>query len=409
MKILVITQRWYPDTFGGSEHVAFEQSKGLANLGHEVFVLTEYNNSSLPAFEEKKFNQGFIKIFRYGQENFFKKWGSSLGDLLTLPKALKKILSQEKFDVAILHHPYPALAFFLSKPKIPALYVFHASTAREAEVEGLRRKFQGFLKPFGSLFAFLFIKVTRLVEKIVLKKSKKIVLFSEFSKKVLQETYPQREEKIQIVPIGIDLEKFKPSDEQKEIRKKLGLPEDREIILTVRRLTLRMGLFELLSAALLVRQNFPKVLFLIIGEGPLKEALVNEIEQLNLKFNVWLLGRVPLEDLPLYYQAADLFVLPTAAFEGLGMATLEALSSGLPVVGTAVGATPEILSQLDLRLIVEEPKPALIAQGIVTYLNQTPEEKQNLRKKARNLAEKQYNWPKAVEELEKILSNLSQK
>jgi glycosyltransferase involved in cell wall biosynthesis len=59
-----------------------------------------------------------------------------------------------------------------------------------------------------------------------------------------------------------------------------------------------------------------------------------------------------------WYRAADLFVLPTTAYEGFGMATVEALASGTPAVGTAIGATPEVLGPLDRGSSRRRPTPA---------------------------------------------------
>ena len=80
-----------------------------------------------------------------------------------------------------------------------------------------------------------------------------------------------------------------------------------------------------------------------------------------------MLGFIPDTDLPTYYQAADLFVLPTLALEGFGLVTTEALSSGLPVIGTPAGATPEILGHLDPRLIAPGTTPDDLAKAILGF------------------------------------------
>jgi glycosyltransferase involved in cell wall biosynthesis len=407
MKILILTQRWYPDTFGGSEHVAAEQAKRLAQRGHQVSVLTEYTQGHLAPQERERYpTGGELFLARYGQPEQFQKWGSSLIDLLVLPKLIKKLHQEKNFEVAILHHPYPAYAFFLTKLKIPSLYLFHASTAREAEIEGLRRRFTGLWQLGRPFLVNGFIIITRLIEKRVLKQAKRIAVFSDYSFNLLQEIYPQPKEKILKLPVGIETEQFTLPLNKEEAKQRLGFNPHRLIILTVRRLTARMGLTELLYASLQLREVFPEAQVLIIGEGPLREALSNEIDQLNLRNFVSLVGKVPLKDLPLYYQAADVFVLPTTAFEGLGMATLEALASGLPVVGTPVGATPEILNKISPRLLTKGEKAEDIAQGLIGFLSLPQEERELLGKKCRRLAETDYNWDKAIDNLELVLKQL---
>lgn len=408
MNILILTQHWYPDTFGGSEHVAAEQARRLAERGHQVTALTHYEQGYLPpeetvVLESHAKTQGSLHLIRYGRPEQFQKRGMSLTDLRVVPGLVRQLCKKNKFDMAILHHPFPAFGFFLAKTKVPAIYVFHASTAREAEVEGLRRKFHGVFKILSPFFTHGFIMVTRFVEKSVLKKVRRIVLFSDYSRQVLQESYPQPENKVVKIGIGINSALFVPPEDKKAAKEKLGLNSQRPIILTVRRLTARMGLRNLLYAAEIVKRYIPQIDFMVVGEGPLKETLVNEIGQLNLQGTVSFAGKVPLHDLPLYYQAADAFILPTAAFEGLGMATLEALASGLPVIGTPVGATPEILNKLSPELVTKSAKPEDLAQGIMKFLHFSQEEKQTLGQNARQLAIKDYSWGGAMDELEKIL------
>ena len=138
----------------------------------------------------------------------------------------------------------------------------------------------------------------------------------------------------------------------------------------------------------------------------LKQALQSHIARHGLQSKVTLVGSVPLDDLPLYHAAANLFVLPSEAFEGLGMATLEALASGLPVVGTPAGATPEVLGKLDTKLITSGTGAEDIARGILEFFSRSEEERMSLKKRSREVAEKYYSWSEAVGALEMVLVRL---
>lgn len=412
MRVLIITQHWYPDTFGGSEHVASEQARRLAARGHEITVLTERVRDALPA----ESRENGAQIIRYGSEKEFARFGgASRTDVREVPKVLRVFardaLASPKndnklLDVAILHHPYSAYGFVKARLRVPALYLFHTSTSREAEIEGIRRRLPTILEPLRPALKSVFIARTGQVERRVLNAVDQIAVLSDFSRLILESAFPLAKKKIVKLPIGIDLNQFQPTADRAKIRTRLGLSAAAKIIITVRRFTPRMGLLELVSAMEQVMKELPDAQLLIVGEGPLRGELEKAIAAKKLQRRVLLVGAVPVADLPLYYQAADLFVLPTAAFEGLGMATLEALACGLPVVGTPAGATLEVLGGLDPTLVTKGTSTADIAQGLREFFVLPKEERDNLRVRARKLAQEQYNWNPAISALEQILSAL---
>jgi glycosyltransferase involved in cell wall biosynthesis len=118
-----------------------------------------------------------------------------------------------------------------------------------------------------------------------------------------------------------------------------------------------------------------------------------------MESHVRLLGFIPDDRLAAHYQSADLFVLPTQALEGFGLVTTEALACGVPVVGTPVGATPEILGGLDARLVAPGTTPDDLAHAILGYLDGewsadlTPE-------RLHQFVAGRYTWEKHVAETE---------
>ena len=129
----------------------------------------------------------------------------------------------------------------------------------------------------------------------------------------------------------------------------------------------------------------------------MRDALAAAVRERELVDRVHLLGRVPEETLPQLYRAADLFVLPTESLEGFGLVTIEALASGTPVVATPVGATPEILEQLDKDLIGAGTSSQAIASGIRRFLERSASTRAELAQRGRELCERRYGWERVTE------------
>jgi glycosyltransferase involved in cell wall biosynthesis len=129
------------------------------------------------------------------------------------------------------------------------------------------------------------------------------------------------------------------------------------------------------------------------------------VVKLGLSEHVRLAGFVADDDLPLYYAASDLFVLPTVALEGFGLATVEALACGTPVIGTPVGATPEILAPLDKRLIAASSKPVALAQAITSFLDE-PKPDHLAPDRVSEYARQNYGWRAHVDRTEAVYEEL---
>lgn len=160
------------------------------------------------------------------------------------------------------------------------------------------------------------------------------------------------EEKIAVVPNGVDHNKFFPIPKQ-EARKKLGLPCDKKIILSVGGLVPRKG-FDILVKALkrlTSEANGKNDLFLVIvGEGPSRSDLEKLIHSMGLDGNVHLAGNIPHHALNEWYSAADIFCLASDR-EGWPNVIMESLACGTPVVATNIWGIPEIVRSSDIGLL----------------------------------------------------------
>lgn len=158
-----------------------------------------------------------------------------------------------------------------------------------------------------------------------------------------------RSENLAVIGNGVDPQKFMPRP-RCAMRQKLGLPNDASVVIAVGRLDENKGFHILIEAVARLRSS--GVMLLIIGEGPRRSALENQIRRSGLNANVRLIGTVPHDELSSWYSAADVFCLASLR-EGCPNVVLEAMACGLPIVATRVGGIPELVVSSSFGTLAE--------------------------------------------------------
>lgn len=322
------------------------------------------------------------------------------GALSVLDRSTKKT----SYDLAVIHQALTGLGPLYLRRKAAAewVYVCH-SLAHE---EYLTR-----LESAPSLWSKLRRSVNALarrgIEWLVMSRCRRIVVLSEFMRQRVMATHGIAPERIVLIPGAADPGHFRPAADRQALRRTLGLPEDRTILFTVRNLVPRMGLEMMVEAFSGLGDAGQRCLLVIGGEGPLRARLEAAIRQRQLEQVVRLAGFIPEEQLTAYYQAADLVLMPTAQLEGFGLVTVEALACGTPVVGTPVGAIPEVLNQIDPVLIASGADSPAFADALGRVLSrlEEPVERERLSKKGRSLVERRYNWVQHCADLIRLSSS----
>ena len=193
-----------------------------------------------------------------------------------------------------------------------------------------------------------------------------VVTISKYSQKKIVELYKVEQNKIRVIPNGVDPERFKPALEGcKELKERIGAG-NRQTVLFVGRLIPRKGLRYLVEAAKQVIKERGETLFVIVGDGPQKNRLIAEVKQANLSGNFAFLGDISEADLPAVYGCADVFAFPSIQ-EGQGIALLEAQASAKPVVAFKVSGIVEAVVDKETGLLVE-PNAGELAQSVLRLL-----------------------------------------
>ncbi len=400
MHILFVADAMFQEKPGGSRRVSMELAKRFSFKGHKITFLVPKIS---PGLKERESYEDIL-IIRYPfSDNLFL---SVVSKIINCHLAFRRLLKEEEFDIVCIHFAYSALGILLfPKAKdLPIVRIFYGPWADEyrEEMKSRIEEFSGHTKKFLlRIRQWLTYRVMYNIEKFCLVRSNEIAVLSEFSKNLLIKSYNVPGGKIKVFPGGVDTQRFTLVSDKKAIKRRLGLPKDKIILLTVRRLTPRMGLENLIKAIVYIVKKRKDVLLVIGGTGLLKKRLECLVDRYALRGNVQFRGFIPEEQLSLYYQAADVFILPTIALEGFGLIILEALACGTPVLGTPVGAIPEVLSRLNQNLLFKDTKPISIAQGILNFLS-SPYKERYSPQWLRNYIKENYSWEKITLQIEDL-------
>jgi len=205
------------------------------------------------------------------------------------------------------------------------------------------------------------------------------------------------EEKIQFIGNGVETELFRVRDRQ-ETRRRLGLPEDARILVSVASLRESKGHQHVIAALAEIVPRHPELKLYIVGEGDDRARIERQVKEIGLHERVILVGNRKNEEIPLWFNAADASILASSQ-EGWPNVILESLACGTPVIGTPVGQIPEILHSGDLGILCKQDAQA-IASAIESALSQIWD-----REKLSRFAHGR-PWSKVAEEMESYLATV---
>jgi len=198
----------------------------------------------------------------------------------------------------------------------------------------------------------------------VMKEADRILALTSAERSLLVESYGVEREKIAVIPGAVDLAVFHPTD-RRQARENLGLPQDARVVLYVGRIESLKGIDVLLRALSLLRDSGLRCVVAggNAGEDGELPRLMDQARELGVAQSLDLLGPVGHEDLPLWYSAADITVVPSR-YESFGLVALESLACGTPVVASDVGGLPSIVEHMVNGLLVPRASPERLAHSM---------------------------------------------
>ena len=389
-KVCFISPEYWPLS-GGTGAYVYYLSNELIKNGYKIQIVTGSNQT-----QDIKVNQqldvSFLKIPKIPIIKSFMLAAAS-------SRKLQSIRATANVDVT--HPQLPLTPNFAVPPNFGKALVCTVHSTWKGEAEAIRRE------PYSRLnanekFLVSFNWFLRFFEEGMLKRARKIIAVSRFTKWELTNYYKIPENKIHVIHNGVDVNKFKSVADKRKAKMEMGFNPDDIAIVSVGRLYARKGLFTLIESMPAVVKRFPTAKFIISGKGQSDEMhkLTAYAQQLGVKDNIVFTGYYPDKKLPKLYQAADVFAFSTF-YEHHPFAVLEALATGLPVVTTTVGGIPETITSGKNGFLVEPFHPRQFSEKIL-YLLEHPSFAAEMGAQARKTIVEQYDWHIVVKDAMKV-------
>ena len=337
MKILFVTELWPPH--GGSFVVdqvksvaAFVSATVAVLIPHPPDFVRYRNIHSRFAARPEVLHDIPVYYLRY---RTFPELGRYLNSVQAA-RVLNSFLHRhhENFDLIHAHFAYTsgfAAVHSARRKKIPAIITVHGSDINYYT----RRNLRNFIAAGYTIWG--------------LRRAAAIHAVSQDLKNKVA-ALGVNENRITVIPNGIQEALFFPRRDKAALRRRLQLPESSTIFLYVGNFSRVKGLGILLNAFAQVQAKLSNATLLMIGGGELENELKQHAQIAGLEKKIIWVGRKPHDEIPDWMNAANLLVLPSLS-EGFGLVLLEALACGTPVIASAVGGVLEILTAPELGVM----------------------------------------------------------
>lgn len=344
------------DTGGMSVYV-LELARELGKLGHGVDVYTRVHDPEDRIIYELNQNARLIHL-RAGEDGEMHK----LAVYPHLPDFVRRLEDYRRdnhlhYDLVYSHY---WLSGWVGRRlqkwwQVPHLAMFHTLGAVKNAVG------------VGEKEPELRIKT----ERSVIRDCSRIIAATGQEKEDLMRYYGAAAERVRIIPCGVNMDTFRPVD-KKEAKKQLGLNGSKAIIF-VGRIEPLKGIDRLLMAMTYL-QNGRRPRLLIVGGGENSRQEIERLRklagELQIDDSIDFLGLIKQSELPLFYSAADVCVVPSH-YESFGLVALESLACGTPVVSTKVGGAESIIRHGETGFLVGDNEPHSLAEKIMQVLSQS--------------------------------------
>lgn len=311
----------------------------LTRQGHNVFIFAQ---------EHADYVDKDPFIFRYPSLNL--PTGIDIPAAIPISPFMDRLLPAIKLDVIHTHHPFllgQTAATKAQELNLPLIFTFHTQYREYTHYFPLSAEtVQNFLKNAVDRWLQDFMR-----------RCQHIIIPSESMRDTLVNEYGLKNN-FTVIPTGIDVEAYNNAS-GKKIRKKRHWDKD-IVMISIGRLASEKNWPTLIQAAALVIKDYPQFRLALIGDGPDRKNLESLAKELGIRQRVTFIGSLSFSETPSYMKAANLFGFASIT-ETQGLATLEAMAAGLPVVAVDASGTRDLLKHGQQGYLVANDAEALAA------------------------------------------------
>ncbi|MGX6442753.1 glycosyltransferase family 4 protein [Neobacillus sp. K501] len=379
LKILMLCWEYPPNVVGGLSRHVFGLSVQLAEMGHEIHVLTA-GNGSIPSFEIIK----GVKVHRVLPLNYdddFLTWIAGLN--LAFAFKVEKLAEEVTFDIIHAHDWLVGSSAIILKEflGIPLLTTIHAT--ERGRHNGIHTEIQRFIDD---------------KEKRLIAESDHLIVCSDFMREQLLRVFQVTAEKIAVIANGI--EQIDSTVEPEELFPNL---KNKKYVFSVGRMVKEKGFETLIEAAKIVKETEIDISFIIAGKGPMLERYRKIVTDEELDHYIAFIGYVTELERNSLLASCEMAVFPSL-YEPFGIVALEAMILGRPTIVSNIGGLKGIVNHLQTGLLMI-PGDANSLLDNIQWLLQNPENGMELGKKARQIVISLYGWKRIALETVHIIED----
>lgn len=386
MRILMLSWEYPPRIVGGISRVVHDLAQKLGEKENEVHVVTCWEEGTLEREKDKHIQVHRVHTYNISTNNFI-DWVLHLNFAL-LEYSAKLMNEQGKFDLIHAHDWVVAFAARVLKHSfsIPLVATIHATEA--GRNWGIHNDVQRYINN---------------VEWWLTYEAWKVIVNSEYMKNEVSGLFNLPNDKLHVIPNGVDVNKFKDYNCDQDFRRNYA-SDSEKIVFFVGRLVNEKGAHILIDAIPKIINYYHDVKFVIAGKGPQLEYLRGKASAMQISHKVYFTGYISDGDLCKLYKCVDIAVFPSL-YEPFGIVALEGMVANLPVVVSDTGGLGDIVYHGVDGMKAYTGNANSLADSILEILY-NPHKAEEMKKKALEKVNSFYNWDIISEQTMNVYRNI---